>query len=350
MHMAQIEAAKESKRVVVDLTMTIEEARKVIWTGRGPREPMGDLFDSHQIDTGDLAWAIDKAYNPQVRTAAQALLANWLGKPATIEATRRYGPEVVEGSHYLEKNELESLKTGSLLRGYAYGAAVAMILLAVQQFLATKSLATLIVGLLLAFLMIGVWMRSQVKSEFARYENLRQGRKGEEAVVGEFRAVLDNRWIIFRNLHLPDRKDDIDIVLVGPGGVWAIEVKAFGGTVRAQGDTWASLRKGKWVQLRDSPSVQAKRNAVRTRDFLQRSGVNIRWVEAIVTLAEPQLVENFVASENLAYWFLPTLESQAANLVARTPPTDDEIKRITGLFRELATKQVAIEEAKYKKS
>jgi len=349
--MAQIEAAKESKRVVVDLTMTVEEARQVIWQDLyHPREPIGKLLDSKQIKYGNLFWAIQGAPSQEMRAAARTLLANWLGQPDTLAATRRYGPEVVEGSHYLEKNELESLKMGSVLRGYGFGAAVAMIFFVIQQSLATKSLATLIVGLLLVFLTTGTWMRSQTKSEFTRYENLRQGRKGEEAVVGEFQAVLDNRWTIFRNLHLPDRRDDIDIMLVGPGGVWAIEVKAFGGTVRAQGDTWASLRKGKWVQLRDSPSVQAKKNAARTRDFLQRSGVNLRWVEAIVTLAEPQPLENFVASEELMYWFLPTLESNAANLVARALPTGDEVKRIIGLFRELATKQVAIEEDKYKKS
>lgn len=348
--MAQIEAAKESKRVVVDLTMTIEEARKVIWTGRGPHEPMGDLFDSHQIDTGDLAWAIDKAYNPQVRAAAQALLANWLGKPATIEATRRYGPEIVEGSRYLEENELVRLKSGSAYVGYGFGAALGLTFITIQQFSTTNNLPALILSLLLCYAFVGLMIRRWSQNEFKIYRIFRQGRKGEESVVEELRAVLDSRWAIFRNLHLPDRKDDIDIALVGPGGVWAVEVKAFGGTVRAQGDTWASLRKGKWVQLKDSPSVQAKKNAARTRDFLQRSGVNIRWVEAIVTLAEPQPIENFVASENLAYWFLPTLESKAANLVARALPTDDEIKRITELLRELATKQVAIEEAKYKKS
>ena len=47
----QTEPKKDSKQVVVELTMTLEEARQVIWQGtRAPREPMGELLDSKQID------------------------------------------------------------------------------------------------------------------------------------------------------------------------------------------------------------------------------------------------------------------------------------------------------------
>jgi hypothetical protein len=354
-HMAQVETAKDSKRVVVDLMMTVEEARQVIWEDAyNPRGPIGDLLDAKKIGYNNLAWGVEGAWKPEMRMAARTLLAYWLGKPTTAEATRRFGPEVVEGSHYLEEQETDGMAQFII---YMIGG-IFLVIFAVPssllQILSNKTnpipLPIAIAVNLTVALICGLWLYKKTKQEFARWKNSRRGRKGEQTVVDRLRTILDNRWTIFRNLHLPDRKDDIDIVLAGPGGVWAIEVKAFGGTVRTQGDTWASLRKGKWVQLRDSPSVQAKKNAARTRDFLQRSGVNIRWVEAIVTLAESQPIENFVASKDLAYWFLPTLESKAANLVARALPTDDEIKRITGLLRELATKQVAIEEAKYKKN
>lgn len=50
----QTESVADSKRVIVELTMTVEEARKVIWQGRGPHEPMGNLLDNNQIDRRDL--------------------------------------------------------------------------------------------------------------------------------------------------------------------------------------------------------------------------------------------------------------------------------------------------------
>ena len=85
---------------------------------------------------------------------------------------------------------------------------------------------------------------------------------------------------------------------------------------------------------------------MRLNRFLQEQGIN-RWVEKAVILSEPQAISNFEHAEDV--WILPQVESQAANLSTRTPPTEDEIKRIVELFRELATKQVAAEEAKYKK-
>jgi hypothetical protein len=98
--------------------------------------------------------------------------------------------------------------------------------------------------------------------------------------------------------------------------------------------------------LDKNPSKQAKDNAVRLNRFLQQQGIN-RWVEKAVILSEPQAISNFEHAEDV--WILPQVEDRAANLSTRTPPTDDEIKRIVELFRDLTTKQVAAEEAKYKK-
>lgn len=154
--------------------------------------------------------------------------------------------------------------------------------------------------------------------------------------------------MIFRNLHLPGRKDDVDIVLVGPGGVWAIEVKAYRGNVRLQNGQWERETKTGWHKLDDNPSRQVTSNVKNLNIYLQRQGIT-RWVERAIALAEPQPISNFGSSE-IPIWFVPTLETQAANLTTRTPPTEDEIKQITGLFKELAIKQVTIEEAKYKKN
>lgn len=172
--MAQTEPVKETECVVVDLTMTVEEARRVIWEDAyNPRGPIGDLLDAKKIGYNNLAWGVNGARKSEMRAAARTLLAHWLGRPETLATTRRFGPEVVEGSHYLEKNELESLKMGSLLRGYGFGGAVALSLFVIQQFISTQNLLTLIIGLALVFLMAGLWIRSQTRSEFARYEDLR---------------------------------------------------------------------------------------------------------------------------------------------------------------------------------
>src|SRR3954449_8817578 len=69
-------------------------------------------------------------------------------------------------------------------------------------------------------------------------KTFRKGAEGEERVVARMEALLDNRWTIFRDLVLPDHSGDIDIVLVGPPGVWAIEVKSFTSNMKVENDTW----------------------------------------------------------------------------------------------------------------
>ncbi len=344
--MAPVETAQDAKRVIVNLTMTAAEARQVIWQGRGPREPMGNLLDNNQIDPRDLTWAIDKAYKPEVRAAARTLLANWLGQPSTLEATRRFGPELISGSRFLEEKELDSLRWGMLWQGYGFGAGVGMIVIAVQQLSTTKSALALLLGLAISLVVLGIMLRRMSRRELNQFKNLRQGRQGEDIVVEEFRTVLDNHWTIFRNLQLPDRKDDIDIALVGPGGVWTMEVKAFREPVRVVNGIWERQTKRGWKRLDKNPSKQATDTAVRLNRFLQQQGIN-RWVEKAVILSEPQAISDFEHTEDV--WILPQVECKAANLATRTPPPDDEIKQVVKVLRELAANQVAAEEAKYQK-
>ena len=139
----------------------------------------------------------------------------------------------------------------------------------------------------------------------------RTGRIGEEKVVERLRAALDNRWTIFRNLHLPGHADDIDIVLVGPGGVWAIEVKSSRSTVKIEGKKWELQVKGRWITARNNPSDQITTKARLLNDFLKRQGIT-RWVERAIALASPQPISNFDLSE-IPVWLLPTIEERVTN-------------------------------------
>jgi hypothetical protein len=349
--MAQVENAKDSKQVIVNLTMTVAEARQVIWEDAyNPRGPIGDLLDSKKIGYNNLAWGVEGAWKPEMKSAARTLLAYWLGEPATLEATRRYGPEVIEGSHYLEDEETDGMMqfmiymTGGLFFGFI------AIWNIVQQIFSNKTgpipLPIVIASNLLIAAVAGLWIIRKTKQQFARWKNSRRGRLGENTVVETIRTAVDNHWTIFRNLHLPDRKDDVDIALVGPGGVWALEVKAFREIVRVANGTWERQTKRGWKRLDKNPSKQATDNAVRLNRFLQQQGIN-RWVEKRVILSEPQAISNVEQADDV--WILPQIEDKVAHLSTRTLPTEDEIKRIVGLFRELATKQIVTEEAKYKK-
>lgn len=52
---------------------------------------------------------------------------------------------------------------------------------------------------------------------------LAAGAAGESFVAGELGRALDDEWTLLRGYH--NRRGEIDLVLVGPRGLFAIEVK-----------------------------------------------------------------------------------------------------------------------------
>src|SRR5438093_8201846 len=107
--MAQAETVKDVKKIVVDLTMTVEEARNVFWKWNNYNEPIGALLDAKKVTYRDLAGAVMQAWDPKMRAAARTLLAYWLGQPATLEETQRFGPQVITGTNYLKEQELDKI-------------------------------------------------------------------------------------------------------------------------------------------------------------------------------------------------------------------------------------------------
>jgi Ca2+/Na+ antiporter len=271
------------------------------------------------------------------------LLAHWLGKPETVAATQRYGPEVIEGSHYLEDKEFENV----IGLGYSFGAGlfglILLVVITVATFIQTKNLTyfAILSVMTVAFLVYVLYLGKRNVDELTTAS---RGRRGEDAIVEKLRGALDNQWTIFRNLHLPDRKDDLDVVLVGPGGVWVTEVKAYSGTIRFQSGNWERQTKRGWTKLDFNPSRQVTRNAKRLNDYLKREGI-VRFVERAIAIAKPQPISNF-DSADIPIWLLPTIEEQVAKLSTKTSPTQKEIEQLKALFKGLAEKQISKEETK----
>jgi len=333
------------------LSGDLPAARAVIWQGRGPRAPMGELLDAGMITARDLAWAAQDAYQAPVRAAARTLLAAWLaglapvdplpapGTSATPSAeSLRYGPEVISGSRYLADQEEDTTLQGAMAAGVGVGSLIWMLFTVLSahvtldgKWLFAGQGALWISGS--AFVALYYFHRS------FRYGG---GRQGEDAVVDGLRTALDHRWTVFRNLQLPGSKADLDLVLVGPGGVWVVEVKAYTPPHRVQHGVWQIRRRGTWRPASDNPTAQVQGNARRLRQFLQTGGVNVRWVDAAVALARPQPVENFLGTQP-PVWLLPTLERQVVQLRPGQPIPPADLATIAGLLRRQADQQRARE-------
>lgn len=69
----------------------------------------------------------------------------------------------------------------------------------------------------------------------ARRAQQASGLEGEQAMTAAL-GVLSDEWALFRGYA--NRRGEVDHLLVGPGGVWAIEVKVRAVRVHVAGDQW----------------------------------------------------------------------------------------------------------------
>jgi len=331
--------------------LTLEQARCVIWQTQ-PKQPMGQLLDSGVIGRKDLVWASQKAYRPEVRQAARTLLQA-INAPSVAPAAERvllaavsaepsrYGPRVVVASAYLEERQENSFGLVMFGVGMGFIAFVYLVWFLIQSiWLEPFWPATLAsVSLALSAAILIPYVRKQLRA----WRTARQGRRGEEQVLDALRESLDQRWTIYRNLQLLDRTADLDLVLVGPGGVWCVQVKAYRAPLRYHAGRWETRHGQSWrpCDATFDPERAVTAQALRLHSFLAREGIE-RYVERAIALAEGIPAAN-VAESPLPVWLPFSVRQQTASLVTRYPVSDDERARINAILAQRADAQRAVE-------
>lgn len=354
--------------------LSLAEARAVKWQV-APYEPMGRMFDGGRLRRKELEWAVEKAYRPDVRRAARRLLAE-LDKahaaqppvqepppaaapsiapapqrPASTAAPSpddaedsqvpRHGPRVITASEYLEEQQEHSFGLFSYGIGMAFIAAAWMLTDLVRNLMTASPLQ---IGLsLTALALSAVIAISYIRKHGRAWRNARAGRKGEEKVLNALRESLDSRWTIFRNLQLPDRKADMDLVLVGSGGVWCVQIKAYSAPLRYRDGRWEYQRGKRWRPCDPTfdPEKGVTRQALQLHDFLARAGVD-RFVERAIALAE-SIPANAVATSPIPVWLPFDIRQRVAALTTRTPMAEAEQARVNELLERRAVEQRAVE-------
>jgi hypothetical protein len=126
---------------------------------------------------------------------------------------------------------------------------------------------------------------------------LAAGIAGERQVADELGRALGDDWVLMRGYR--NRRGEIDHLLLGPGGLVAIEVKNINGTVHCEGDKWRVDkydRYGNLVEQYDlvdrgqrqrSPSLQLNEPSDVLEDFLHSRGEDVD-VLRVVLLAHPR--------------------------------------------------------------
>ena len=329
--------------------MPLDEARRVIWQAT-PKAPMGELLDQGRLTRADLQWAVSKAYRSDVRRAAQRLLqeldntpSEQLAPPPTppdIAPAVSAGPRVVIASTYLKAQENMH---GWMLACYVALGVAAFVCTLVATFFwlrAPSTWTTLLSSIGTAGAWI--WLLWLIRRHLAGVRSYRRGRAGEAQVLDTLRQVLDARWTVYSGLKLPSRRDDLDLVLVGPGGVWVVQVKAFRSWVRVRAGQWEYRRGRHWrrVGARFDPS-KVRGQAAALNDFLTAQGVG-RWVDAAIALTELQPAD-LVATSAIPVGLPFARERHVRALATRVPPSAAEIAQINAVLERRAVVQRARE-------
>lgn len=112
-------------------------------------------------------------------------------------------------------------------------------------------------------------------------EKLTAGAAGERLAADALARVLDDEWTLFRGYR--NRRGEIDQVLLGPRGLFAIEVKNHNARIDVYGDQWWSTKYDRYGnpvgprrEMSDgrgrSPSIQLNEPASQLADFLRSRG------------------------------------------------------------------------------
>ena len=360
-------------------TLPLDEARRVRWPFDG-REPMGPMLDRGALTRSKLQWAAEKAKWPEVKRAAQRLLEELerretsatlaSASPPEIPApvlpsaplatsalptppppspapavtpTPAESPRVVNASTYLGTQETVH---GLFVLAYAgFGAVIAVTTLLPLIWLARGDKLGLAILMLAVNAILSAFLGALIARRRRAARSFRAGRQGEDQMVEQLRVALDSRWTIYRNLQLPDRRDDLDLVLVGPGGVWAVQVKAFSMPLRFHEGRWEYQHGRGWARCtaKHDPA-QVSGQAKRLNAYLKENGVE-RWVERAIALTGRQPYDLVKGSE-IPVWMTYNIETRARQLATRHAPQADELTRINELLGRRAVEQRAVEEAK----
>jgi hypothetical protein len=148
--------------------------------------------------------------------------------------------------------------------------------------------------------------RSVVRSGSSDAEEAAEaGQQGENRVADQLGRALDDRWVLYRGYM--NARGEVDGVLVGPGGVVAIEVKTYTGIISADGDQWRRQKVDNYGNPRErgpvtdgtgrSPSVQLNDVADALQTFLrrQRAAVTVR---RVVPVRAPQIAARCAQRHN----------------------------------------------------
>jgi hypothetical protein len=339
-------------------TMSVDEARSVIWPFRDLKgQTIGTLLDKGSLSLQDLGFAAERARNSRLRNASKTLLLHSLSQVSEDTLGYEGTLNVISSQSrtFAERRQLFLVLTEGTILGIGMGVGIAVVihnlffrtptentestnvLLSTMTgtiFLIATLAVMIILSLLVPYKLIDLLM-SRIDQQIQLY---RKGQLGEDRVVTAMYHFLDGEWTLFRNVEVPGaRYGDFDLVLVGPYGVWCMEVKSYSGLYRNLGEKWERYTRGKWLPAWSNPTRQAKRHAAALGHVLKTHEID-QWIQPIIIWANP---ESNVKLENpsVFVWTLDQTGDRLKQLSNERPIGEYQQQRIISVLSDLIKTQ-----------
>lgn len=172
---------------------------------------------------------------------------------------------------------------------------------------------------------VAPWSGSQPTD---REEILTAGMTGENMVAAELGAALADEWALLRGYR--NRRGEIDHILLGPQGMFTIEVKHRNATVDIDGDQWQFAKYDRYGNVVDqgritdrrgrSPSVQLNEPTADLERFLSSRGQPVR-ARRVVILTHPRSALG--SHRNITVDLVATSPGDLIHLISGSPAALD---------------------------
>lgn len=334
--------------------MKVEDARSILWPFKEYKgRPIGELLKSRLITLRDLSYAFEHSYDKRLREATHTLILHIVSQKTEHKpGAKALNVVKSERRSFSERKQLQFSILRGMIAGVIFGVVMGW-LLTYTSLRSARSQADspvqeyepifLIIAVLIMTIAIGLvyYVPMKIVDIIDRYlekhvERYRKGQLGEERIENILRQMLDGQWWLFRNLELPRQKrGDVDMVLVGPSGIWAIEVKNLDGDYRNIGDAWEIRQKGAWHNARLDASRQARSKAALIGNTLKIEHI-AQWVNPVVVWANP--ANNLEAqTPSVPVWKLSDIACEVEFIQNRKPMDPQKLKEIIQFMQSLYT-------------
>ncbi|MEP6776700.1 MAG: nuclease-related domain-containing protein, partial [Chloroflexota bacterium] len=174
------------------------------------------------------------------------------------------------------------------------------------------------------------------ESRWTHLPTFAQGREGEERVVNSLVNSLGAGWYIFRNFVLPTKNEDIDVVLVGPGGIYALEVDNYSGGMNFERSRcYIKTPQGKFYRQRRRTDTQITQTTAHLDTFLKDHGIgNQTAVKRLAVVSESN------GASGTGVWTVKQLRTRMRTIAASDVLSAAQVGRVVSILKAEASDQM----------